>query len=96
MPVHDAGEIHAGSWEEKTLKSCNNWLKHDAYNTAKNKGFWRYLDLVQPPIILQNQTSKSSTQNIKMRHIVLVQQGNKGTLITRVVIVSGCRDMLQP
>jgi hypothetical protein len=39
MPVHDAGEIHAGSWEENPLKSCNYWLKHDAYNTAKNKVF---------------------------------------------------------
>jgi hypothetical protein len=32
---------------------------------AEKQGFWRNCDLVQPPMILQDQTNKRSTPNIK-------------------------------
>jgi hypothetical protein len=56
---------------------------------AERQGFWRCCDLVQPPMNLQDQTNKRSIPKHKKRNTVHVQQGNKGTLFTRVMIVSG-------
>jgi hypothetical protein len=50
-------------------------LKH-----SEKQGFGEIADLVQPPIILQDQANKSSTQNINLRNFVYVQQGNTGTV----------------
>jgi hypothetical protein len=63
--------------------------ENTAPKTRRKTGFWRNCDMVQPPMILQDQTNKRSTLNIKMRNTVHVQQGNKRTLFTRVMIVSG-------
>jgi hypothetical protein len=59
---------------------------------AEKQGFWRNCDLVQPPMILQDQTSKRSTpkhEYEKHRPCPARQQRNKETLFIRVMIVTG-------
>jgi hypothetical protein len=95
IQFHTVGQTPCWKLGRKTTQNHAISDENAAPKTQRKPGFWGDGDLAQPTIILQEQTSKSATQNIKMRNIIHVQQGSNATFFTLVVVYrDSCRDML--
>jgi hypothetical protein len=61
------GKSPAGSWEENPPQIMRLLTKTQRRKHAEKQGFWRNCDLVQPRMILQDQTNKCSTPKHKKK-----------------------------